>query len=154
MAGSGVNTNTARITREQEERSRRQAAAQIPLLERAVADRGNHQHRHQEDEERGRDRQRLVRQGLGVHEHHQGERSRAGRDREADEEAPVAQAGLHVEASQADRACDEEEERGRPPPPPRLVEPPLVDEDRGGDAEAHDVGEGVVLPTELRGGAR
>src|SRR5512143_3496342 len=61
---------------------------------------------------------------------------------------------LDVEARESQRPADEVEERRQPSPSAERGEGPPVDEERGSDAEGHEIGQGVVLDTESRGRVR
>src|SRR3990170_3388674 len=125
------------------------APGEIHLLEAPVAEGGDHQHGH--DIRGGADGEQspacdlLVRQ----EEHRGGRQSRGRRRRQSHEKAAVQQPGVDVEAGQPDRPADDEQERGEPGGPSQLRQRPGVQEEGGGHAERHHVGQGVELQPEL-----
>jgi hypothetical protein len=101
---------------------------------------------------------------IGPGHHHRGHAGRAGGDRHADEVARVGAAHHHIEARQPQRAASHEHEAGQAAHAHQgrvvgahLREAVAVQQQAGGAAEVHHVGDRVELHAEVRlgvGGAR
>src|SRR5512141_195596 len=85
---------------------------------------------------------------------HGGDEDRRRRDGEPVELPLLHRVDLDVEARESQGPADEVEERRQPPPSAERGEGPPVDEERRGDAEGHEIGQGVVLDAESRGRVR
>src|SRR5919106_1520138 len=105
-----------------QQRLDRPAPGEVDLLERPVAERGDHQQRQQIGRHGDRDADGASRLVALQQDDERGDDAGRGRRGEAHEEPAVHGAGLHVEASQAERAADHEQEGPEPGSAPQRLQ--------------------------------
>src|SRR6266540_1358688 len=127
------------------------AAREVHFLEAVVAEGRDH-------EERDDHRTHAHGRGLPARHLHAfekegggGDDTRRGRRGQPHEVAAVRHALVDVEAGETEGAADHEEEGPQPGDPPGVRQGEGVEDEGGGDAEGHHVGERVELDAELGG---